>query len=126
MPYFVMIDRLRHFLRNEGRPVALIALGYSFSDEHINEIIVESLKTNPSAAAFALQYGDLADYGAAEALAKDNTNLSVFARDAAVVRRQKAVWMARPTTDAAALKGVFQIKTQIGRASCRERVCQYV
>src|SRR3546814_16422857 len=33
MPYFVMIDRLRHFLRNDGRPVAPIALGYPFSDE---------------------------------------------------------------------------------------------
>lgn len=117
MPYFVMMDKLRSFLRNEGRPVALIALGYSFSDEHINEIIVESLKSNPSAAAFALQYDNLANYGAAEVLAKDNTNLSVFARDAAVVRRQKAVWMAPPATDIAALKGVFQTKAPGERAA---------
>ena len=50
MPYFVMIDRLRTFLRHKERPVALIILGYSFSDQHLNEAIVESLKANASSA----------------------------------------------------------------------------
>jgi hypothetical protein len=109
MPYFVMIDRLRNFLRHSERPVALVITGYSFGDEHINEAIVESLKANASAACFALQFGKLADYRAAAALAKDNANLSVLASDAAVIRRRAGVWMANPTADFATLRGTFEI-----------------
>lgn len=94
MPYFVMIDRLRTFLRRKDRPVALIIVGYSFRDQHLNEAIIESLKANASSACFALQFGDLAEYPAAIALAKDNPNLSLFARDKAIVRRRKGSWIA--------------------------------
>src|SRR6185295_7037538 len=75
MPYFVMIDRLRSFMRNSQKPVALVVIGFSFSDEHLNEVIIESLKANPSAACFALQYGTLSDYPNAQKLARDNVNL---------------------------------------------------
>ncbi|WP_250633639.1 SIR2 family protein [Pinirhizobacter soli] len=109
MPYFVMIDRLRSFLRHSERPVALILTGYSFGDEHINEAIVESLKANASAACFALQFGKLADYQAAAALAKDNANLSLLALDGAVIRRHAGVWMANPSTDVSTLKSAFEI-----------------
>jgi hypothetical protein len=109
MPYFVMIDRLRNFLRRADRPVALIVSGYSFGDEHINEAIVESLKTNASAACFALQFGSLASYPVAVALAQDNANLSVLASDKAIIRRREGEWKANPTMDFAALKGVFEV-----------------
>lgn len=59
-PYSVMLDRLKHFIRNKKEPVALLAIGHSFSDDHLNETIVESLRSNPSAVCFALQYGDCA------------------------------------------------------------------
>jgi SIR2-like protein len=108
MPYFVMIDRLRSFLRGDQKPVALFVVGYSFGDEHLNEAIIESLSANPSAACFALQYGDLADYPNAKKLARDNANLSVLARDAAVIRRQEAKWIAHPATDMAAIRCAFQ------------------
>jgi hypothetical protein len=109
MPYFVMIDRLRSFLRRADRPVALIISGYSFGDEHINEAIIESLKTNASAACFALQFGSLANYPVAVALARDNANLSVLASDKAIIRRREGQWKANPTMDFAALKGVFEV-----------------
>jgi hypothetical protein len=109
MPYFVMIDRLRNFLRSAERPVALIISGYSFGDEHINEAIVESLKTNASAACFALQYGPLKNYSDATRLAKENANLSILAEDRAIIRRREGAWIASPAVDIAALKGVFEI-----------------
>jgi hypothetical protein len=109
MPYFVMIDRLRSFLRHSERPVALILTGYSFGDEHINEAIIESLKANASAACFALQFGQLSDYPAAVALAKDNSNLSVLAPDKAIIRRREGRWMASPTIDIATLRGAFEV-----------------
>lgn len=111
MPYFVMVDRLTKFLRNDERPVALFVLGYSFSDDHINEAIIESLKVNASSACFALQYDKLSAYPAAKQLAIDNPNLSIFAEDAAIIRRRPGVWLAQPATDAAALKSAFDILT---------------
>jgi hypothetical protein len=109
MPYFVMIDRLRSFLRRGERPVALILTGYSFGDEHLNETIVESLKANASAACFALQFGNIPDYPNAIALANDNANLSVLAPDQAIIRRRQGPWMAAPTVNVAALRGTFEI-----------------
>ena len=108
MPYFVMIDRLRSFLRHKERPVALIILGYSFGDQHLNEAIVESLKANASSACFALQYGNLAQYPEGVMLAKGNANLSLLAHDGAVVRRRQGTWVANPTTDLTGLAATFE------------------
>lgn len=108
MPYFVMIDRLRSFLRGNQKPVALFVIGYSFGDDHLNEAIIESLSANPSAACFALQFGDLADYPNAKKLAQDHANLSVLARDSAVIRRLEAKWIAHPATDFSAIKCAFE------------------
>lgn len=108
MPYLVMIDRLKTFLRNSRQPVALFAVGHSFSDEHLNATIMESLKVNPSAACFALQYGQLSDYPMAANLADGDANLSVLARDEAIIRRRRGTWFARPSTDFIALSGAFE------------------
>ena len=109
MPYYVMMDQLRRFLRNDAEPVALFLLGYSFSDDHINEIIAESLTANHRAAAFALQCTKLADYDAAEKLARQVPNLSVLARDNAVIRREVGRWMARPATDIETIMSIFSL-----------------
>jgi hypothetical protein len=108
MPYFVMIDRLRAFLRGNQKPVALFLVGYSFGDYHINEAICEALSANSSAACFALQYGDLADYPIAKNLARETANLSVFGRDAAMIRRVEGKWIAHPATDMLLIKCAFQ------------------
>jgi hypothetical protein len=120
MPYFVMIDRLRGFLRHSERPVALILCGYSFGDEHINEAIVESLKANASAACFALQFGKLSDYPNAVTLARDNSNLSVFAPDEAIIRRRKGRWVASPTIDVAMLRGAFEVVSEMTKVGGKE------
>jgi hypothetical protein len=121
MPYFVMIDRLRAFLRNGQRPVALFVVGYSFGDQHLNEVIVDSLRANSSAACFALQYNALSAYPNAQKLAETNVNLSVLARDAAVIRRKKAVWMLQPAADLAAIRFAFELaKPEEGEAKGTE------
>lgn len=75
MPYLVMADRLKTFLKRGERPVAMFILGYSFGDEHINEALIDCLRSNPSAACFAIQYGKLSDYPTAVKLATENPNL---------------------------------------------------
>lgn len=54
LPYAVLLDRLASSLKtNES---TMIICGYSFNDNHINEIIINSLKNNRSAQVFAFVY----------------------------------------------------------------------
>lgn len=126
MPYFVMIDRLRYFLRHEDRPVALFISGYSFGDEHLNAAIVESLNANASAACFALQHGVLKNYPKAIALAKEYSNLSVLASDRAIIRRQEGQWTTSATTEPSVLAGVFDVGAAAGAASPARRTCTHL
>jgi hypothetical protein len=90
MPYLAMMDRLRKFL---GTPSsALIIVGYSFGDQHLNELIVQGLQGSPTTIAFALMYKKLSTYSTAIKLAKENGNLSVIAEDGCVVGTKKTLW----------------------------------
>jgi hypothetical protein len=98
MPYLAMIDRLRAFLK---RPTAtLIICGYSFRDEHLNEVIVQGLQGTQTAIAFALLYDKIEEYQQATKLAHHRSNLTLLARDAAVISSSKAKW---PEKDAESL-----------------------
>jgi SIR2-like domain len=109
MPYVIMMDRLKTFLRNEGKPAALFAIGHSFSDEHINATIKESLRANPSGVCFALQYKTLSDYPVAVELAKAHANFNLFAREAAIIRSHQGQWVARPAAEASGLSCAFEL-----------------
>jgi hypothetical protein len=92
MPYVAMIDRLRTFMRQPS-PV-LLTVGYSFSDAHINAVILEALQRNPSATAFALAFGAL-DGHEAVPLAEQRLNLSLLAKDGAVIGGRRGTWRTR-------------------------------
>lgn len=88
-------DRLRAFLK---QPTAtLVLIGYSFRDEHINEVIVQGLQSTQTAVALALLYDSIATYPQAVTLARSRANLSVFARDCAVISAQKSKWPEKDT-----------------------------
>ncbi|HVZ19251.1 MAG TPA: SIR2 family protein, partial [Terriglobales bacterium] len=96
MPYLAMIDRLRAFLRQPS--AFLVTSGYAFADEHLNEVIIEGLRSNSSAAAFGLMFKNLEDEGGALALSKRiPSNLSLLARDRGVVRAINAEWLVGPS-----------------------------
>ena len=95
MPYLAMIDRLRSFLRQPS--AFLVTTGYSFADQHLNEVILQGLRSNPTAAGFALLYGKLDDEVAASTVAsRIPTNLTLLARDKGVVRCNRDAWMTDP------------------------------
>jgi len=54
LPFITLQDRLRHFLASGE--VLLLVLGYSFSDEHLNEILLQGLRSNSRLSAVALMY----------------------------------------------------------------------
>ena len=90
MPYLAMIDRLRAFLRQPTS--TLVLCGYSFRDEHLNEVLVQGLQSTQGAVAFALLYGKLEAHAEAVALGAGCANLSILARDGAVISAHEAKW----------------------------------
>ncbi|MGZ0713112.1 SIR2 family NAD-dependent protein deacylase (plasmid) [Coraliomargarita sp. W4R53] len=90
LPYLAMMDRLKAYLHQPG--AILITSGFSFRDQHINEVIDQSLRANPTASVHALLYGPLVDYGEATALARELPNLLLLAEDAAVVGTSSGEW----------------------------------
>ena len=97
MPYLAMLDRLRVFFRGDlvikaghigiGDQDAprLIICGYSFADDHFNEVLLDGLRGNLKAQCFALMFGDLAANKRVLEYAQSQPNLTVLARDGAVI-----------------------------------------
>jgi hypothetical protein len=90
MPYLAMIDRLRAFLR-QG-PAVLITSGYSYRDEHLNEVLAQGLEANPNIVCFALLHGRLDRYPKALRIASGHPHLSLMALDGGVLRSRRASW----------------------------------
>ena len=104
MPYLAMIDRFRAFFkggdvsRGFGPPV-LIVSGYSFADEHLNEVLLDGLRGNPSAHCFALVYGSVKDSKRAIDYARNQPNLTLLAWDGAVVGTRVGPYVIPEGTD---------------------------
>lgn len=90
MPYLAMSDRLSAFLQQS--PAVLVVCGYSFRDQHINEVLSQELQGNPRAACFALLYGPLGNYPLAVKAAEVRSNLTLLAEDGAVVGTRREDW----------------------------------
>lgn len=91
MPYLALIDRLNSFLRQTS--AVLITSGYSFSDTHLNDTIMNALKANPTAMVIVLLFGKYsAAYEKAFGYAKGKYNLSVWTSDQAVIGGQQGEW----------------------------------
>ncbi len=92
MPYLAMLDRLKAFLL---APSSLLFIcGYSFADEHINDVICRSLEANPTAHVFAFVHGDLEAerYKLACHCALATPNLSLLGFDKAIIGRTSGDW----------------------------------
>lgn len=83
MPYLAMLDRLRAFLRDVS--AVLIVCGYSFADQHLNEVIADGLRSNRAAHCFALMYKKLDEHPEAQSQASRLANLTLLAHDGAVI-----------------------------------------
>lgn len=122
MPYLAMIDRLRHFLRLPS--AFLVTIGYSFADEHLNEVLIQGLRGNPTSGCFALLFKDLrAEPGARSLLGKMPHNLTIVSRNTGVLRGVEAKWIGasaekEPTSDL----GDFQKFAAFLRELCIDQV----
>ena len=125
MPYLALIDRLNKFLRQNS--AVLIMSGYSFSDDHLNDTILNALRANPTAMVIALLFGDLTttteakskggkaaiktikvNYEKALELAENRSNLSIWTSDEAVIGGLRTKW--RP------VKSDYDAEENVGNA----------
>ncbi len=97
MPYLAMLDRLRAFLLT-GQAV-LVTCGYSFSDQHLNDMIIQGLRGNPNAVCYALIFGDRNTIPEALAFAKKQANLNLLAADGAVFGTTERPWHPHPKSE---------------------------
>jgi len=56
-PFISYLDRLRKYLLINEK--VILILGYSFSDEHINDLIINGLNNNPRLSIFAFTFDDI-------------------------------------------------------------------
>ena len=100
MPYLALIDQLSRFIRQKS--AFLIIAGYSFSDAHLNDTILNSLKANPTAMVLALMYDtytitnkkneSVERYPRAYKLAENQHNLNIWTLDQAIIGTNIAEW----------------------------------
>ncbi|MCY4579564.1 MAG: SIR2 family protein [Chloroflexi bacterium] len=90
-PYSALFERLREFLMMPD--TLLICSGFSFRDFHIRAVIQEGLAANPHTAVLAFQYKILNEETAATSLAKARHNMSVYAKDGAIISGSEGKWM---------------------------------
>ena len=81
MPFLAMSDRLTNFLLQPQ--AVLFVCGYSFSDEHINDTIINALKVNQTAEL---------NFPEAVKRAAERPNLSVWHDEEAVIGAQRREW----------------------------------
>jgi hypothetical protein len=95
MPYLAMLDRLRAFFLGHDAP-RLVVCGYSFLDDHLNEVLLDGLRGNRNAQCFALMYSTLANHPRVVDYAERQSNLTVLTWDGAVVGTRVGLY--RPGT----------------------------
>lgn len=113
MPYLALIDQLNKFIKQKSS--LLILSGYSFNDDHLNDAIINALKSNPSAMVLALMFDtysfenakhEIVDrYRNAYKLAKDRPNLNIWTYNKAIIGTNPGEWkQMKPTDEQAILK----------------------
>lgn len=97
-PYSALFERLREFLTTPDS--LLLCTGFSFFDAHITAVLDEALAANTHTAIFAFQFCPLSEEGSAVKLAISRPNLSVYARDGAVISGVQGKWQpGQPPSD---------------------------
>ena len=122
LPYLAMLDRLKAFF-SRGQAV-LVTCGYSFSDQHLNDIILQGLSGNPNAICFGLLHGDRSKYPEAVKRARKQPNLSLLAADGAVLNTIELGWHSQennghPLSGMAVQTGDFKGRTEASSDSCK-------
>jgi SIR2-like protein len=117
-PYAAFTDRLTRFLDQDD--ALLIVAGFSFGDEHINNLIFGALENRPRTHVYALQYDDLPEDSVLIKRAGQRANLIVVGPRTGVIGGRRAQWA--PAESPAFMSGVFELKTDAAHGTDKSGV----
>jgi hypothetical protein len=121
MPYLALMDRLRRFLSTPS--AALVIIGYSFRDQHLNDVILQSLQGTPSAAAFALMFGPLSSSETGINIAKHRANISLIAEDGAIIGTKQTIWKEVDEKPETSFPGIIEWTSGAGTGNSNKVRC---
>ncbi len=90
LPYSALFERLRQFVSSPD--TLLICSGFSFNDSHICAVLDEALAVNSHTAVFAFQFRPIDEDSAVSEIACARPNMSVYARDGAIINGVTGIW----------------------------------
>jgi calcineurin-like phosphoesterase family protein len=88
LPYLTYLDRFRRFLASGER--ILLVNGYSFGDEHLNEVLHQGLQSNSRLAVHAFFHTDIPE--AAKFIANYHSNFAAMGRKAVIIGAVGGTW----------------------------------
>lgn len=105
VPFVVLMDRFR---RSLAEPESLMVIsGYSFGDEHINELIFDAAIHNPRSETIAVCYSTIPEVLAERAL--ETRNLTVWSRSEAIIGGVRADWSETDEAPSVWAEGQFRL-----------------
>ena len=106
LPYSAFTDRLTRFLEQDD--ALLIVVGFSFGDEHINNLIFGALENKPRTHVYALMFEELQQDTHLFQRANQHTNLIVCSPETGIIGGKYAPWS--PIENQALTDMVFELK----------------
>src|SRR6185312_16146243 len=107
-PYAAFTDRLSRFLEQDD--ALLVVAGFSFGDEHINNLIFGALENRARTHVYALQFDEPTDESVLVKRAAQRSNLMVIGPKTGIVGGRRGKW--NPAEAPAFMDGVFELKLQ--------------
>lgn len=130
MPYLALIDQLNRFIRKKSS--FLILSGYSFNDEHLNDTILNALRSNPTAMVLGLMYQKYYEESANEEpveryknayrLAKKQHNLNIWTYDKAIIGTNFGSWKRSSSEDESDLDILHFVSTETQSDNGKEQI----
>ncbi len=105
-PYSAFTDRLSRFLEQDD--ALLIVAGFSFGDEHINNLIFETLENRPRTHVYALQFSEIPENRDLVSRAKQRSNMIVIGPETGIVGGRRARWA--PIETPSFMGDIFELK----------------
>ena len=107
-PYSAFADRLSRFLEQDD--ALLIVSGFSFGDEHINNLIFSALEGRPRTHVYSLHFDELPIDNDLVRRANQRPNMMVIGPKSAIIGGVRGNWL--PIDPPAFISGAFEIKDE--------------
>lgn len=97
LPYLSFTDRLKSFLKTDDG--ILLTCGYSFSDQHINEVLLQGLSMAKTSHVIAFYFDDFDENLQIYQLAKSEPRLSIYGKNKAIINGKIGTWKIKMEPD---------------------------